>query len=72
MTGIGDRPAGARRTPATLARTAGRRLGMRATRLGPVGSVRSEAGARAAVVAVSLLLSLGLTGLLRVVLAVAG
>jgi hypothetical protein len=41
-------------------------------RLGPAGSVRSEAGARAAVVAVSLLLSLGLAVVLQLVLVVAG
>jgi hypothetical protein len=44
----------------------------RLPRLGPAGSVRSEAGARAAVVAVSLLLSLGLAVVLQLVLAVAG
>lgn len=64
---------GRHRTPAPAR---GRRLprslpGCR-SRLGPAGSVRSEAGARAAVVAVSLVLSLGLSALLRFVLAVAG
>lgn len=49
-----------------------RRAGRRCLRLGPAGSVRAEAGARAAVVVISLVLSLGLTGVLHVVLAVAG
>jgi hypothetical protein len=44
----------------------------RRPRLGPAGSVRSEAGARAAVAAVSLTLSLGLAALLRLVFAVVG
>jgi hypothetical protein len=72
MGGAADGGGRHRTLPPPWGRRLPRSLPGRRPRLGPAGSVRSEAGARAAVVAVSLALSLGLSGMLRLVLAVAG